>query len=250
MALYLGTTKLQSKILLAPMAGVTDQPFRRIIREFGNFLMFSEMIASNAVIRNVKKTFKMLKGTEDEYTSIQIVGSDPKIMAEAAKLSVDLGARFIDINMGCPVKKIVKSEAGSALMKDEKLATKIIKSVVKAVEVPVSLKMRLGWNHEHKNAREIAKIAEDSGIQMITVHGRTRSQLYSGKADWKAIGEVKEVIKTIPIIANGDIASIDNARKCLYESGADGLMIGRGALGSPWILKQIQDNIEIQVNPI
>jgi tRNA-dihydrouridine synthase B len=152
--------------------------------------------------------------------------------------------------MGCPVRKVVKSEAGSALMKDEKLASKIIESVVKAVNVPVSLKMRIGWDHDHKNSREIAKIAEDSGIQMISVHGRTRSQLYSGKADWKYIGAIKDIIKTIPIIANGDIVDIDSARKCLYESGADGLMIGRGAFGSPWILKQIQDEMEVQVNPI
>jgi tRNA-dihydrouridine synthase B len=244
---FLGKTRLPSNVILAPMAGITDQPFRRLVREFGDFLMFSEMVASNAVIRNVKRTYKMIEGAEDKYTSVQIVGADPKIMAEAAEVSFDLGARFIDINMGCPVKKIVKSEAGAALMKDEKLAAKIMESVVNAVKIPVSLKIRLGWDQEHKNAKEIAKIAENSGIQMITVHGRTRSQLYSGKADWKAIGEIKDVIKTIPVIANGDIVDINSAKKSLQESGADGIMIGRGALGSPWVLKEIQDGVILNI---
>ena len=225
------------------MAGLTDLPFRKIAREFGNFLMYGEMVASQAVIRNVKRTHKMMDIADDDLTSIQLVGADPAVMADAAKLAEDIGAKFLDINMGCPVKKIVKSEAGSALMKNEMLASKIINSVVHAVKIPVTLKIRLGWDHEHKNATTIAKIAENAGIQMIAVHGRTRSQLYSGKANWAEIKKVKESVN-IPVIANGDITDIETAQKALEESEADGVMIGRGSLGSPWILKEIHNFIE------
>ena len=241
--LILGTTELKSRVILAPMAGVTDLPFRKIVREFGNFLMFSEMVASQAVIRNVMRTHKMMDNADDPLTSVQIVGGDPSVMSDAAKLSYDLGAKFLDINMGCPVKKIVKSDAGSALMKNEKLATEIIEAVVSAVPIPVTLKMRLGWDFEHKNASTIARIAENAGIQMITIHGRTRSQLYSGKANWKDIRAVKEVIN-IPVIANGDIIDIATAQTALEESQADGVMIGRGALGKPWILRDIDEFIK------
>lgn len=241
--LILGNTKLQSRVILAPMAGVTDLPFRKIVREIGNFLMYSEMVASQAVIRNVKRTHKMMDNADDELTSVQLVGADPKIMAQAAKLSYDLGARFLDINMGCPVKKIVKSDAGSALMKNEKLAASIIESVVNSVPIPVTLKIRLGWDMEHKNAAEIAKIAEKAGIQMISVHGRTRSQLYSGKANWIEVGNVKNAVN-IPVLVNGDIVDINSANIALQESHADGVMIGRGALGSPWILKDIDNFIK------
>lgn len=245
----LGQIELPSNVILAPMAGVTDLPFRKIVREFGDFLMFSEMIASNAVIRHVSRSYKMIEGAEDPYTSVQIVGADPVVMAEASRLSVDLGASFIDINMGCPVKKIVKSDAGSALMRDEKLAESIIKAVVRAVDVPITLKMRLGWDHDHKNAPKIAKIAEDLGVQIITVHGRTRSQLYTGKADWKAIREVKESV-SIPVIANGDIIDVDSAKIALEESGADGVMIGRGSLGSPWVLQQVHNYLNNNQNDV
>ena len=241
--LILGTTELKSRVILAPMAGVTDLPFRKIVREFGNFLMFSEMVASQAVIRNVMRTHKMMDNADDPLTSVQIVGGDPSVMSDAAKLSYDLGAKFLDINMGCPVKKIVKSDAGSALMKNEKLATEIIEAVVSAVPIPVTLKMRLGWDFEHKNASTIARIAENAGIQMITIHGRTRSQLYSGKANWKDIRAVKEVVN-IPVIANGDIIDIATAQTALEESQADGVMIGRGALGKPWILRDIDEFIK------
>ena len=210
--LILGNKKLQSRVILAPMAGLTDLPFRKIAREFGNFLMYGEMVASQAVIRNVKRTHKMMDIADDDLTSIQLVGADPAVMADAAKLAEDIGAKFLDINMGCPVKKIVKSEAGSALMKNEMLASKIINSVVHAVKIPVTLKIRLGWDHEHKNATTIAKIAENAGIQMIAVHGRTRSQLYSGKANWAEIKKVKESVN-IPVIANGDITDIETAQK-------------------------------------
>ncbi len=238
--LILGNTKLKSRVILAPMAGVTDLPFRKIVREIGNFLMYSEMVASQAVIRNVKRTHKMMDNADDELTSVQLVGGDPKVMAQAAKLSYDLGAKFLDINMGCPVKKIVKSEAGSALMKNEKLAADIIQSVVQSVPIPVTLKIRLGWDMEHKNAIEIAKIAEQEGIQMISVHGRTRSQLYSGKANWTEVGKVKNAVN-IPVIVNGDIIDINSVNIALQESQADGVMIGRGALGRPWILKDIDN---------
>jgi len=240
--LLLGTTELKSRVILAPMAGVTDLPYRRIAREFGDFLMFSEMVASQAVIRNVMRTHKMMDNADDPLTSVQIVGADPAVMADAAKLSYDLGAKFLDINMGCPVKKIVKSDAGSALMKNEKLAKEIIEAVVNAVPIPVTLKMRLGWDFEHKNAPVIARIAENAGIQMITIHGRTRSQLYSGKANWADIRAVKEAVN-IPVIANGDIIDEISAKQALEKSQADGVMIGRGSLGKPWILRDIDEFI-------
>ena len=236
--LILGTTELKSRVILAPMAGVTDLPFRRIAREFGDFLMFSEMVASQAVIRNVMRTHKMMDNADDPLTSVQLVGAEPSVMADAARLSYDLGAKFLDINMGCPVKKIVKSDAGSALMKNERLAAEIIEAVMNAVPIPVTLKMRLGWDFEHKNATAIARIAASAGIQMITIHGRTRSQLYSGKANWSDICAVKEAVN-IPVIANGDIINTTTARIALEESQADGVMIGRGALGKPWILQDI-----------
>jgi tRNA-dihydrouridine synthase B len=238
-----GNAVLPSNVLLAPMAGVTDLPFRRIVREFGPFLVFSEMIASNAVIRHVARTRKMMEGTDDDqYTSVQIVGADPRVMAEAAVLSESLGARFIDINMGCPVRKIVRSSAGSALMRDESLAGRIISSVVRAVNIPVSLKMRLGWDHGNKNAVAIAGIAESCGVSMVSVHARTRSQLYSGLPDWKFIINVKEAVK-IPVIVNGSITDIESAKRSLIESSADGVMIGRGSLGAPWILRDIHNAI-------
>lgn len=243
--LKFGDKFLQSRVLLAPMAGVTDFPLRRIIRKFGPFLMFSEMIASQAVIRNVKKTFKMMEGTDsDKFTAVQIAGADPYAMAEATKLSCDLGAPFIDINMGCPVKKVVKSESGAALMQNEKLAASIIEAVVKSSSVPVSLKMRLGWNSENKNAPSIARMAEQIGVSLITVHGRTRSQFYNGSADWKSVALVKLALQKIPLIVNGDITSIETASSALRESQADGVMIGRGALGNPWLLQEIHNFIE------
>ena len=240
MTIKFGDKNLRSNVILAPMAGVTDFPFRKIVREFGDFLVFSEMVASQAMIRHVQRTHKMIEGACDEYTAVQIVGADPCVMAQAAKISVDLGAKFIDINMGCPVRKIVQTESGSALMKQVKLATMIMESVVNSVSVPVSVKIRLGWDMEQKNAPEIAKIAENSGIKMISVHGRTRSQLYSGKADWVAVKCVKNAVK-IPVIVNGDIVNIDSAQKALDESSADGVMIGRGAIGAPWKLLEIHN---------
>lgn len=218
------------------MAGVSDLPFRRLVMKMGAGLVFSEMIASEAMVRSTKRTLSMIK--KDGMTAVQIAGCDPFVMAEAAKLNEDIGASIIDINMGCPVKKVVNGFAGSFLMKDEKLATAIIESVVKAVNIPVTLKMRTGWDETNKNAPKLAKIAEDKGIKMITIHGRTRAQMYNGKSDWNFIGKVKESVN-IPVIGNGDVNSEEDAKSLLNESKADGVMIARGSFGRPWFLNQI-----------
>ncbi|MDR1333547.1 MAG: tRNA dihydrouridine synthase DusB [Holosporales bacterium] len=230
------------------MAGITDLPFRRVVRSFGDFMVFSEMVASQAVVRAVRRTGKIMEADDDQHTSIQLVGADPQIMAQATELVCGLGAKHIDINFGCPVKKVIKTDAGSAIMRDEKRAAEIIDAVVKAASVPVSVKMRLGWDEEHMNAKAIAMIAEDLGVAMVTVHGRTRNQMFSGKANWKAVAEVKDAVK-IPVIVNGDIVDAETAKRALEESGADGVMIGRGALGSPWILRDIQSAIPTQNAP-
>lgn len=226
-------------MVLAPMSGVTDMPFRRLVKKWGASLVVSEMIASRAMIMQTKASLKKAKASLDEQpASVQLAGCDPDVMAEAAKLNEDLGARIIDINMGCPVKKVTNGFAGSALMKDLKHAQKILEATVKAVSVPVTLKMRTGWNETNRNAPELAKIAEDVGIEMLTVHGRTRTQLYSGKADWSFIRSVKDAL-TIPVIANGDIRNCSDAEECLLLSGADGVMVGRGCYGRPWLVSHI-----------
>jgi len=228
-------------IMLAPMAGVTDVPFRNIVKSFGGVgLMFSEMIASRAILQNKEKSLKKCQKQKFDINAVQIAGNNPKYMAEAAKLNQELGADIIDINFGCPVKKVVKGFAGSAIMKDPKLAREIIQAVVQAVKVPVTVKMRMGWDFNNLNAPEIAKIAEEEGAQMITIHGRTRSQLYSGKANWEFIATVKDKVK-IPVIANGDIKIPLDAKECLKQSKADGIMIGRGIYGKPWLLNQINE---------
>ncbi|MDD3288301.1 MAG: tRNA dihydrouridine synthase DusB [Alphaproteobacteria bacterium] len=243
--IHIGSVKLDTPVILAPMAGVTDMPFRRLVKKFGAGMVVSEMIASQAMIRECSKTMQMIQRSDDEGISVvQLAGSDPVVMGDAAKLNVDRGANIIDINFGCPVKKIVNGNAGSSLMRDEVHAAKILDAVVKAVNVPVTLKMRLGWNSENMNAPRLAAIAEECGVKMITVHGRTRCQFYGGQANWAAIHDVKDAVK-IPVIANGDINSFESAALALELSGADGLMIGRGTLGRPWFINQV---IEHMVN--
>lgn len=236
----IGNISIDIPLLLAPMAGVTDPPYREIISSFGYVgLVFSEMIASKSLfIGNRAKSISKIKNNSSEIFAIQIAGNDPYYMAEAAKLNQDLGADIIDINFGCPVKKVIKGFAGSAIMKDEKLAEQIMASVVKAVKIPVTVKMRLGWDSNSINAPKIAKIGENVGIKMITVHGRTRSQMYTGKADWKRILDVKNSVN-IPVIANGDIVDITSLRQALSKSNADGAMIARGIYGKPWLFKEL-----------
>ncbi len=235
----IGNITLQDNVLLAPMSGVTDLPFRRLVKSFGASLVISEMIASRAMIMQTRDSLKKCQKDDTHYPmSVQLAGCDPEVMAEAAKLNEDLGADLIDINFGCPVKKVVNGFAGSALMKDEALATRIMEAVAKAVKIPVTMKMRLGWNYENLNSPSLAKKAEDVGIQMLTVHGRTRCQMYNGNANWELIAAVKDAVK-IPVIANGDIKNSDDARKALALSGADGVMIGRACYGKPWLINQI-----------
>lgn len=237
--LKIGPLTIDSNVLLAPMSGVSDLPFRRLVKRLGAGLVISEMIASQAMIRQTRQTMRMIQKSDLEKPSVvQLAGCEPFVMAEAAKLNQDMGADIIDINMGCPVKKVVNGWAGSALMKDELLAARIIEATVKAVQVPVTLKMRTGWDDGSRNAPKLAKIAEDLGVQMITIHGRTRCQLYNGRADWHFIQQVKDVV-SVPLIANGDIVSVEDARQCLAISGADGVMIGRGTYGRPWFIHQV-----------
>lgn len=233
----LGSIVIKYPIILAPMSNVTDFPFRKIATKMGAEFTVSEMLASKAVIMNVDKIISR-SCSDSENTIIQIVGADSLSMSECAKKVEANGARVIDINFGCPCKKINGTLAGAALMKDELLAHKIIKSVVDSVNVPVTLKMRMGWDANNLNAPRIAKIAEDSGIKMITVHCRTRAQMYNGKADWKFIKQVKSCVK-LPIIVNGDIKNEEDIVCALNESGADGVMIGRGSYGKPWIIGKL-----------
>ncbi|HLN23906.1 MAG TPA: tRNA dihydrouridine synthase DusB [Patescibacteria group bacterium] len=239
MTLKIGSVSLDNPVVLAPMSGVTDMPFRRLVKRCGAGLVVSEMIASQAMIRANRQTMKMSTSCAEEFPmAVQLAGCEPEVMAEAARLNEDRGAAIIDINMGCPVKKVVKGDAGSALMRDEKLAGAILDAVVKAVSVPVTLKMRTGWDETNRNAPNLARIAESAGIQMVTVHGRTRNQLYSGRADWGFIRQVKDSVR-IPVIGNGDVNTIDDAIALLQQSGADGVMIGRGTYGRPWFPGQV-----------
>ncbi len=241
MSIAIGPVQIEEPVFLAPMSGVSDLPFRRLVRQFGAGLVFSEMIASRPMLDSFRRGNRDIIAYGDEFPiAVQLAGCEPDVVAEAARIHADHGASIIDINFGCPVKKVVTGQAGSALMRDEALATEILAATVKAVSIPVTVKMRLGWDETSLNAASLARKAEDVGIRMVTVHGRTRNQLYNGTADWREVARVKQSI-SVPLIVNGDITSPEIAREALRISGADGVMLGRGTYGRPWLVRQTMD---------
>jgi tRNA-dihydrouridine synthase B len=237
--MLIGAHALKNRVFAAPMAGVTDRPFRNLARRFGAALAASEMVTSRPELRNSRKTrLRLMHEGESAPISVQIAGADPLMMADAARYNVDCGAQIVDINMGCPAKKVCNVLAGSALLADEPLVARILEAVVAAVDVPVTLKIRTGSSPERRNALRIAQIAERAGIRMLAIHGRTRACGFSGSAEYETIAEVKSRLR-IPVIANGDIATPEDARRVLERTGADGVMIGRAAHGRPWIFREI-----------
>lgn len=237
--MQIGAVKLANPVILAPMAGVTDLPFRLLVKEMGCGLVYTEMVSDKGLIYQNEHTLDMLKIAENERpVALQIFGSDPEPMAKAAKIVERAGADIIDINMGCPTLKIVKNGEGSALMRTPELAYTIIARVVDAVKIPVTVKIRKGWNDSSVNAVQMAMLAEKAGAAAISVHGRTREQFYSGEADWSIIKEVKESV-SIPVNGNGDVRSPQDALRLVKETGCDGIMIGRGAQGNPWLFRQV-----------
>ncbi|MDR9425496.1 MAG: tRNA dihydrouridine synthase DusB [Marinobacter sp.] len=240
----IGPYTLPNPLIVAPMAGVTDRPFRQLCRKMGAGLAVSEMVIADSKLWHTRKSQTRLNHQgEPEPRSVQIAGGDPGMLADAARQNASFGAQIIDINMGCPAKKVCNKAAGSALMKDENLVRQILEAVVQAVDIPVTLKMRTGWDQDHRNAPTIARMAEEAGIQAIAVHGRTRADKYNGEAEYDTIAEVKASVG-IPVFANGDITTPEKARQVLAYTGADGLLIGRGAQGRPWIFREILHYLE------
>ncbi|WP_161864791.1 tRNA dihydrouridine synthase DusB [Pseudomonas yangonensis] len=236
----IGPYTLPNRLILAPMAGVTDRPFRQLCRRLGAGLVVSEMVTSDVRLWNSRKSsLRLLHAGDPEPLSVQIAGGDPQMMADAARKNVELGAQIIDINMGCPAKKVCNKAAGSALLRDEPLVREILDAVVGAVDVPVTLKIRTGWDRANKNGVTVAKIAEDAGISALSVHGRTRADLYTGEAEYETIAAIKQAV-SIPVFANGDIDSPEKAKAVLDATGADALLIGRAAQGRPWIFREIE----------
>lgn len=239
-ALCIGPYTLPNSLILAPMAGVTDRPFRQLCHRMGAGMVVSEMVTSDVRLWNTRKSsLRLIHQDDAEPRSVQIAGGDPQMLAEAAQRNVELGAQIIDINMGCPAKKVCNKAAGSALLKDEALVREILQAVVAAVDVPVTLKIRTGWDRQNKNGIAVAKIAEQAGIVALAVHGRTRADLYTGEAEYDTVAAIKQAV-SIPVLANGDIDSPEKAKAVLAASGADGLLIGRAAQGRPWIFREIE----------